>query len=374
MKKIFCLITAVLNGAPASGTFVWKEPDTVPSPADGGTTPYTVVFIPEDSGNYNAVEMTVTVTVHLTVTFDAASGSKIAPITDALYGQLLSEPSAPTRRGYVFAGWFKDADRRQAWNFERDTLAANLTLYAKWSRNPVYSVSGSVTQNGAPIEGATVEIKRGSEVVSSTVTDSNGSYTADYLPDGDYNIVITDGDKVTTGMITVSGGAVTNANVAASAGKVSSGIEIVAVPEAKHAMANTEGTLVGGLDAIAAKQSPAAGEHITIRLVVTPMQDVTGKKDHPDKAPQDAIRAIASGRKLEHFDLKLTRTVAADGVSGAPEDIGGSNTDLLRIVIPFNTDNSRSIAVYRYHNGTAEAMTKNPADGEETTAVYSSLQ
>ena len=112
-------------------------------------------------------------------------------------------------------------------------------------------------------------------------------------------------------------------------------------------------------------QTPAAGQHITIRLTVAPVKDVTGEESHPDKESQESIKVLAAGRRVEYFDLKLTKTVAAGGVSGTAEDIGSGNAEMLRIVIPFNTARSRNIAVYRYHDGTAETMKMDPASGEE---------
>ncbi|MBR4869993.1 MAG: S-layer homology domain-containing protein, partial [Oscillospiraceae bacterium] len=216
-----------------------------------------------------------------------------------------------------------------------------------------------------PVGGATVEIKRGNEVIAATTTDSNGNYSLDNIPDGEYNVVITDGDKVTTTVISITNGIVSNADVAMPAGAVSSGIEVVELPDNDHALTDTEGTLVGGLDKIAAAQTPAPGQHITIRLVVTPMKDVTEEDSHPNKESQDAIKELAKGKRLEYFDLQLTKTVAASGSNETTEDIGSGNAEMLRIVIPFNTARSRSITVYRYHGGAAEVMKENPSDGEE---------
>jgi len=43
------------------------------------------------------------------------------------------EPTAPTKSGFTFNGWYKDAGLTTAWNWETDVFpATNLTLYAKW--------------------------------------------------------------------------------------------------------------------------------------------------------------------------------------------------------------------------------------------------
>ncbi len=81
----------------------------------------------------------------LTVTFDAQGGSAVDSCTDLSYGTLLREPAAPTREGYTFAGWHKESTLENAWDFETDRVTANITVWAKWTRNPDDS-EGTVTQ------------------------------------------------------------------------------------------------------------------------------------------------------------------------------------------------------------------------------------
>lgn len=52
-------------------------------------------------------------------------------------GEKTKEPTAPTRNGYVFGGWYTDAactDGNEFTAFD-ETLAANTTVYAKWTPN-----------------------------------------------------------------------------------------------------------------------------------------------------------------------------------------------------------------------------------------------
>ncbi|MGE7023409.1 S-layer homology domain-containing protein, partial [Solibacillus cecembensis] len=49
-------------------------------------------------------------------------------------------PIAPTKTGYIFAGWYKDTALTTAWNFKTDMVTKPTTLYAKWTVN---SSSGS---------------------------------------------------------------------------------------------------------------------------------------------------------------------------------------------------------------------------------------
>ena len=94
------------------------------------------------------------------VTFDSMSGSAVEPVT-ALYGTLVQKPSDPTRTGYVFVGWYKQADLSEEWDFSSDTLTENITLYAKWVSESDASGCDILTAEGFDFdaEGKTLSIK-----------------------------------------------------------------------------------------------------------------------------------------------------------------------------------------------------------------------
>ncbi|CAM3902997.1 leucine-rich repeat protein [Cohnella lubricantis] len=61
------------------------------------------------------------------------NGGTVVPATTVNGGALLAEPTpAPSKAGYRFAGWYLDPDYKTRWNFEQDTVAGDMTLYAKW--------------------------------------------------------------------------------------------------------------------------------------------------------------------------------------------------------------------------------------------------
>lgn len=66
-----------------------------------------------------------------TVTFNSMGGSDIEPVT-VIGGRTFMQPADPTRKNYQFAGWYKDEECTQPWNFGVDTVSSDLTLYAKW--------------------------------------------------------------------------------------------------------------------------------------------------------------------------------------------------------------------------------------------------
>ena len=72
-----------------------------------------------------------------TVTFDAAGGSLSGEaVQTVVSGEKVIEPTAPSKNGYVFHGWYTSANdgetlSRTAYNF--DTIVKeDITLYAKW--------------------------------------------------------------------------------------------------------------------------------------------------------------------------------------------------------------------------------------------------
>ena len=81
-----------------------------------------------------------------TITFDTQEGSSVVA-QQIEQGQQVQQPTNPTRLGYTFAGWYRDAQCTMSWNFAQDLVSNNLTLYAKWSQ--IFTVSFNA-QGGSP--------------------------------------------------------------------------------------------------------------------------------------------------------------------------------------------------------------------------------
>lgn len=71
-------------------------------------------------------------TTNFEVTFDSQGGSAVDTQT-ALFRDKITEPDEPTRLGYLFAGWFKDRNYNEEWDFITGKVENNITLYAKWN-------------------------------------------------------------------------------------------------------------------------------------------------------------------------------------------------------------------------------------------------
>ena len=93
-----------------------------------------LVSLPDGSGSYkcDANELTVIVSSECTIKFETNGGTPIEPII-AIYGEKLERPEDPVREGKHLAGWFKDIHLTEEWDFDKDTVKGNMTLYAKWA-------------------------------------------------------------------------------------------------------------------------------------------------------------------------------------------------------------------------------------------------
>lgn len=106
------------------------EYDIVPSGADAGPN-YEITYV---NGKLTvAADATV-----YTVRFDVQGhGTAPAAITGLAPGSKVTKPADPTEDGYRFDGWFKEAACNNAWRFNIDTVQADMTLYAKWTKKSI---------------------------------------------------------------------------------------------------------------------------------------------------------------------------------------------------------------------------------------------
>lgn len=85
------------------------------------------------------------------VTYDTNGGTEIEK-SAVESGSKLTAPKQPKRPGYLFAGWYKDVNCTELWDFDKDKVVDNLTLYAKWNVDAV----GISSVEGATIDGTNI--------------------------------------------------------------------------------------------------------------------------------------------------------------------------------------------------------------------------
>ena len=131
------------------------------------------------------------------VAFDAQGGSYVAPRYVAK-NKMVSEPAAPTRDGYTFLGWYTAEGEK--WDFAKNVVTADMTLYAKWIKNAVNpggsggsgsnggsgnAGAGSGSGNGTNGQQSGGAVSPGQKPVSSTTTETKTKDGKDSKKDSD---------------------------------------------------------------------------------------------------------------------------------------------------------------------------------------------
>jgi uncharacterized protein (TIGR02145 family)/uncharacterized repeat protein (TIGR02543 family) len=111
--------------------------------------------------NFAADTVTAAVTLYAkwtlnvyAVAFDSKGGGAV-DTQSITHGGKVTYPTAPTRTGYTFGGWWKDAGYAAAWDFADDTVTSAITLYAKWTLNK-YAVTFN-PQSGSEVSAQSIE-------------------------------------------------------------------------------------------------------------------------------------------------------------------------------------------------------------------------
>ena len=91
------------------------------------------VSVRDGSESYPATadDLTLIVSDECTVRFETNGGTPLESVITR-YGDRLQRPKDPVKAGWHIAGWYRDIDLVQEWDFEKDIVESNMTLYAKW--------------------------------------------------------------------------------------------------------------------------------------------------------------------------------------------------------------------------------------------------
>ena len=130
------------------------------------------------------------------VKFDVQGGSSVDSQTPAS-GSTVTKPADPTREGYTFAGWYTDEACTEAYDFSA-AVTADMTLYAKWTKNAVNpggnggsnggsgnAGAGAGSGNGTNGQQAGGAVSPGQKPVSSTTTTTESKDGKDSKKDSD---------------------------------------------------------------------------------------------------------------------------------------------------------------------------------------------
>ena len=99
------------------------------------------------------------------VTFNTQGGSNIDALK-VVEGQKVTKPQDPTKENYIFSGWYKEAACLTVWDFEKETVMSNVTLYAKWVEAAQACTVTFDSQGGSEV--APLTVNKGDKLVKPT--------------------------------------------------------------------------------------------------------------------------------------------------------------------------------------------------------------
>lgn len=345
-------ISVSITGEKAAAIYIESEQNhsitihdalDIKTPTGGTINTNRAPYIAESDGTTPAREVVIGIAKKYTVIYNTNGGSAVDSATVS-EGHKLTAPGEPTKAGYTFHGWYKDAAFTNRWNFDADTVTGNTTLYAKWTETAkIYGISGTVyaSDGTTPASGVTVKLMKGDTQVASTTSAADGTYSFTDIAPGVYNIVAEKDDTTQTTLVIVTNHNETGKNVTLPQSKVNSKLTVNG--------ADTPDVVAGGLDKEAAAVKAENSSATSVKVEMTVESKSSAAVDPTDKTN---IGTVASGKTLEYLDIKVTKTV--DGTENAIT----TTENMMEIVIPYDMTGKSNITVYRNHGDSATAFTQ----------------
>ena len=241
--------------------------------------------------------------LQFTVTFDN-DGAKTTKTVDK--GSTLTAPTAPTKEGYLFDGWYYDNNGTQTkWDFDKDTVKSSMTLTAQWKK--AYTVTVENDGNGSA-SAAPASAAKGEEITL-TATPNSGYHLKEW--------------QTVSGGVTISNNRFT---------MPADNVTVKAIFEKKSGGGTSSGG--GGSSGSAAPTAsttiPVSGEAGTIRITVT----ING--------------TTATISEIDPAELK--KVIGTTGI--VKIDLSGLNLDIDRVNLPTNSIKVIVNAAEHAHNNT----------------------
>lgn len=115
-----------------------------------------------------------------TVTFDSQGGSEVSS-QRVNEGEKATAPEAPTKEGFTFDAWYTSTDYATRWDFSKDIVIKDLTLYARWAVNS-FTVTFN-TNGGSAIDA--MEVAEGGLLTEIPTPEKEGFVFAGWYTDAD---------------------------------------------------------------------------------------------------------------------------------------------------------------------------------------------
>jgi hypothetical protein len=254
---------------------------------------------------------------------------------------------------------------------EGPASAASAPVIPKAAVSGTYAVSGRVEEeNGNPVSGAYLVLKKGSHQIGTASTDGSGNFTITGTPNGTYNLMVTKENKVVTVLVVVD-----NDNyVFSEAIRLPSGITNSIV----EVQSGAPDIVVGNLEDQFTQEdkdfAQISGNKVEIKLVA----DLKYKEEIKDDA--NKISNAARGNTIGlYLDLSAFKTRTENSIQGTPKRLS-TLPDIIEIAFPLpeNLQGKTGLKVHRVHDGIVQTLNDGTADengeyfvaGTDTITIY----
>ena len=128
-----------------------------------------------------------------TVCFDANGHGTAPGAVSVVAGECIEKPADPSADGFLFTGWYRDADAMSAWNFDVDTVNGDITLYAGWAElttgtpgtNAAITYTVTFDANGHGTAPQAVTVNEGETITEPAAPTENGFIFTGWYKDTD---------------------------------------------------------------------------------------------------------------------------------------------------------------------------------------------
>ncbi|MBE5976180.1 MAG: hypothetical protein E7251_16480 [Paenibacillaceae bacterium] len=218
-----------------------------------------------------------------------------------------------------------------------------------------YKVSGKVVEeNGNPVPGANLILKKGNREMGTASTDASGNFIIDGIPNDTYNLMVTKESKVVTVLVVVDNeDYVLSEPIKMPSGTTNSIVEVkTGAPD----------IVVGNLEEQFTQEdkdfAQISGNKVEIKLVA----NLINKEEIKDDA--DKISNAAGGNTIGlYLDLSAYKTRTENSIPGTPQRLGVL-PDIIEIVLPMpeKLKGKSGITVHRVHDGIPQTLQNGSPD------------